>query len=239
MHGIGLSAKVRDIKKQKPNGLRKGGQLPAVLYGHGVSAMHLALSYQEFAKVFEKAGETQLVALHVGEEKAARNVLIHEIDKDVLSRRILHVDLYQVRMDEKISADIPLRFISEAGAVKALGGVLVKNIHEIKVKALPADLPSELEADISLLKTFEDKILIKDIKIPAHVEVIGNPGDIVALVTPPRTEEEIAALEGKVEEDLSAIKVPEKEKKEGEAEEIKEEKPPAPPDKGEKSKKQS
>lgn len=217
MHAT-LQAKIRDIKKQKPNALRTHGEVPAVLYGHGIQSMHLVLNYQEFAKVFEKAGETQLVTLNIGEEKAPRNVLIHDIDTDALSRRYLHVDLYQVRMDEKISADIPLRFIRDSEAVKTLGGVLVKNVHEIKVRALPADLPSELEADISLLKTFEDKIHASNIKMPKGVELIGNPGEIIALVTPPRTEEEIAALAGKVEEDLSAIKVPEKEKKEVEAE---------------------
>lgn len=224
MISASLNAKVRDIKTEKPNELRLKGQIPAVLYGRGIANIHLVLNYNDFTKIFEKVGETQLVTLCIDKEKTPRNVLIHDINKDALSRKVLHVDLYQVRMDEKIVADIPLHFIGESEAIKALGGVLVKNIHEIKVKALPGDLPSVLDVDISLLKTFEDKIHLSDIKIPKGVELVGNFSETIALVTPPRSESEIAALEGKVEEDLSAIKVAEKEKKEVVEEEASEEK---------------
>ena len=208
-----LKVKKRDLKKDKPNQLRAHGQLPAVLYGRGINNLHLVLNTRDFEKIFEKAGESQLIQLEVENDKTPHNVLIHDIDKDSLSNKFRHVDFYQVRMDEKITAEIPLVFEGESEAVKTLSGVLVKNIHMVKISSLPSNLPAELKIDITPLKALEDKILIKDLLLPAGVEILANPEEIVVLVAPPRSEEELAKLEAEVKEDISAIKVAEKEAK--------------------------
>ena len=214
-----LKAKIRDIEGDKANKIRAAGQLPAVLYGHGIKNVHLVLEYRDFSKTFEQAGESQLVQLEIDKEKAPRNVLIHDIDKDVLSNKFTHVDFYQVKMDEKITAEVPLIFEGESEAVKTLGGILIKNIHSLKIKSLPANLPTELKIDIGQIKTFENKIHIKDLKLASGVEILGQPEEIIASVTPPRSEEELADLESKVEEDISEVKVVEKEPKAKETEE--------------------
>ena len=217
-----LKAKIRDLEKDKANKIRAANKLPAVLYGRGIKNIHLVLEYRDFSKTFEQVGESQLIQLEVEKEKAPRNVLIHDVDKDVLKNKFTHVDFYQVRMDEKITTEVPLIFGGESEAVKNLGGILVKNIHSLKIKSLPDNLPTELKIDISQIKTFEDKIYIKDFKLPYGVEILGQPEEIIVSVTPPRSEEELAALEAKVEEDISGVKVVEKETKAAETEEGKE-----------------
>ena len=108
-------------------------------------------------------------------------------------------------MKEEIETEVELMFVGESEAVKALGGVLVKSISKVEVKCLPADLPSHIDVDISVMKTFEDHITIKDLKIPKGVEINLEPEVIVALVTPPRTEDELSGLDEKVEADVTKV----------------------------------
>jgi large subunit ribosomal protein L25 len=107
---------------------------------------------------------------------------------------------------------VPLIFEGESKAVKELGGTLVKNISEIKVKALPLNLPKEIKVNIEKLKTFEDEIFVSDLKLPEGVKILKNPKEIVAFVAPPeKVEEELAKP---VEEKVVVEKVAEKKKEE-------------------------
>lgn len=215
-----LKATLRDQLGKKVKKTRKSGQIPAVLYGHGIKSQPVWILAKDFTKVFGKAGESTLIRLEIGDKRA--NVLIHDIQKDPLSDEVLHVDFYQVRMDEKIKTKVPLVFVGEAPAVKAEGGVLVKNIQEVDVEALPQYLPHHLEVNISSLKNFDDHIFINDLPIFNSVKVLAEGNEIVASVIPPRSEEELAALEEKVEEKVEEVKVV------GEEKPLPEEVPPPP-----------
>jgi len=217
-----INARTREAGK-KLGTLRKEGLIPAVIYGRNQESLPITLKEKEFDKVYSEAGESKLVdfELEDGKEKNVSKVLIQDIAFDPITSKPIHIDLYKVRMDEKLTAEVPLVFKGESEAVRTEGGVLVKNIHEVEVKCLPGDLPAQLEIDISFLKTFEDKILVKDIKLPQGVEVVSPPaGEFVVLVEPPRTEEELKALEEEVVEDLSKVEgvKPEAEEEEGEKE---------------------
>ena len=108
-------------------------------------------------------------------------------------------------MKEEIETEVELEYVGESLAVKALGGILVKSLDSLEVKCLPADLPSSILVDISALKTFDDHICVKDLKIPAGVEVGIEPDTVVALVAPPRSENELSELEQKVEGDVNKV----------------------------------
>ena len=122
-----------------------------------------------------------------------------------MSGSFLHIDFHQVRMDEEIEANIPLVFVGESPAVKSEGGILVKALDELGVSCLPAHLPHELSVDISVLATFDDQIRVSDIAVPAGVKVSDDPETVVALVERPRSDEEMAALDSKVESDVSKV----------------------------------
>lgn len=161
--------------------------IPAELYGHGVSNMHLTVNAGEFKKIWKKVGENTVINLLLGDEK--RTVLIHEVQKDYLSGEPRHIDFYEVRMDEKIKARVPIEFTGEAPAVKNLGGALNKTMSEIEVEALPGDLPHSFSADLSPLAEFNQSIYVKDLKIPEGVRVLVEPQTVIATVTPPQKEE--------------------------------------------------
>ncbi len=147
--------------------------MPAVLYGKGKKAVSLEINHRDFRRALKEAGETTVIKLKVegGDQKGKeKNVLIYDVEKDPLTERFTHVDFYEVRMDEKMTAFVPLVFVGEAPAAK-VGGTLVKNKQEIEVRALPKDLPREIEIEISGLATFEDRIFAKDIKAIDGVEI--------------------------------------------------------------------
>ncbi len=184
--------------------------IKAVVYGPGVKNANIAVDEKEFIKVFRKAGESSLVELVIGKE--TRPVLVHEIQKDPLTEKVIHIDFYQADLKEEVEVAVPLVFEGVALAEKDLGGTLNKNMLEIEVRAMPLNLPHEIKVDISGLKTFEDHILVKDLKLPANIQVMKGPDEIVAAVLAPvKVEEELAA---EIVENVEDVEKVEKEKKE-------------------------
>lgn len=225
---ISLNAELREGRKA--NVLRAQSKLTAEIYGPDVKNQDLVLDYNEFVKVYDEAGESSVVDVVIGGKKYP--VLINEVQTHPVSNRYINVDLRQVSMTEKLETDIELKFIGEAPAAKT-GGVFIANKSKLSVKALPADLVGEIEVDISGLAAFEDKILIKDVKLPKGIEVLDNPEDMVASIGKQIEEEKPAVT---AEEEKAAIESLEVEKKgKEETEEGAEEKAPA--EKKEKEKK--
>ena len=200
-----LQAEKRIILGKKLTALRKGGILPAVLYGEGVSSTALAVPMREFEKVLKEAGETSLVTLRV-EGGKAYNVLIHDVATDPLTSKPIHADFYAVRMDKPIEAKVPLNFIGEPPAVKNEGGILVKVLHELEVKALPKDLPHEIAVGLAVLEHIGDKLHIRDLALPSGVSAEIPLEEVVALIEPPRAEAELEAVAKPEEAPVSEVK---------------------------------
>jgi large subunit ribosomal protein L25 len=204
MEKVTLSAKTRDVLGRKTNKGRKEGLIPSVVYGRGIASVNLWVNALDFLRLVKKYGESTMFSLEI-DEKNNRNVIIYEIQNDPMSGNPIHLDFFQVRMDEEIEKEVELNYIGESEAVATLGGVLVKSIAEITVKCLPADLPSHIDVDISVIKTFDDHICISDLKISDKVSVEIDPETVVALVNPPRSESELEGLEEKVEADVTKV----------------------------------
>ncbi|MEK7658988.1 MAG: 50S ribosomal protein L25 [Patescibacteria group bacterium] len=216
-----LNAKIRNDFGKKTNSMRDLGKIPAVVYGHGVKNVSLEIDYKDFQRVFKETGESSLVELLIEGEKQKRPVLIHEIQKDPVSDKFLHIDFFQASLKEEVEVTVPLVFEGASPAIKDLGGTLIKNITEIEVKALPQNLPHEIKVSIDGLNNFGDHILVKDLILPKDIKVLKKPDEIIVSVAQPQKVEE--ELEKPVEEDVSKVEKVEKEKKEEEiVEEIKE-----------------
>lgn len=203
-----------DVEKRDPkaslSAIRKAGKIPAVFYGKKEKSTPISLSFPIFEKTLKEAGESTI--LHLAGVGIDVDVLINDVDLDPVTDKPRHADFYAIEKDKKLEVKIPLEFIGVAPAVKDLGGVLVKVMHEIEIEALPKDLPHKLTVDISTLATFESIIKIKDIKLPAGVSTKAKLEEIVASVYEPKEE----VIEEKPV-DLSAIEVEKKgkEAKEG------------------------
>ncbi|QQS15479.1 MAG: 50S ribosomal protein L25 [Candidatus Moraniibacteriota bacterium] len=201
---IQLSVEERMKTGSTLSSIRKSGRIPAVLYGHGDTSQMVTVSALEFSRAYKEAGENTLVELILPKGKPI-NTLIYDVQTDPLSGKFLHVDFYRVRMNEKVEATVPLVFTGESLAVRGSGGVLVKALDEVEVSCLPGNIPHEFLVDIAALATFDDQIHVSDIAVPDGVEMLSDAEAVVALVERPRTDEEMASLDTKVEADVNKV----------------------------------
>ncbi len=191
-----IKAKKRDEKNEK---LREEGLVPAVLYGPETDPLKVCVEDKTFRKAYQKAGESSILKLEVEGDKKEHIVLIKDYQVHPVTDQLLHIDFYQPIMSEKVEATVPVVFEGEAPVVKEKDGVLIKNISELQVSALPKELPSEIKIDVSGLKTFGDHITVGDISLGEGVEIKREKEDVVVSVSSPKTEEELKEEMGRTE----------------------------------------
>lgn len=204
-----LSLKVENRNKEtKLETLRKAGFIPAVFYGKKEASTPISIKKTDFLKVWKEGGESAVVSLETTE--GAVESLIHDIQVDPITGSPQHADFYVFEKGHKVKVEVPIEFTGVSGAVKDMGGTLVKVMHALKIEAMPKDLPHNITVDISPLASFESQILAKDITIPHGITLLEAPEEVVALVSAPREEKEEEAAPI----DLSAIEVEKKGKEE-------------------------
>lgn len=203
MDKLVLEAGQRELLGKAVKKLRAGGKLPAVAYGHGFDPQALELDAKEAEKVYRQAGSSKIIQLKVGDGRA-RNALIHDVQTDARTGALVHADLYLVRMDEELTAEVPLHFTGETPLVYQQEGTLVKGLESVEVRCLPANLPENLEVDIAALDEFEKTITLAELKLPEGVKLVAEEPEaiLVAKVEPPRSDEELAELDAEVSEQL-------------------------------------
>lgn len=197
METIVIQADARDTFGKKLAATRKAGKVPGVVYGNQKDNQSVFVNAHDFERAFHQAGHSTIVELKVdGGEK--QNVLIHEVDLNPVNGDIQHVDFYRINMNKAIRTEVPLHFVGEAPAVFQQEGSLFKNIEEVEVETLPANLPPQIEVDISGLDDFSKSIHVSDLKVGEGVEILTDMEQLICKVEPPRSEEELAALEEEV-----------------------------------------
>lgn len=212
---VPLKVKSREITGKQTKNLRKGGQIPAIIYGKNRKNQLVSIDSLEFNKVIAQTGETSLIEVDDGINKIP--CIVRQQQYSPVKNHVIHVDLFAVDLKEKVEAQIPLAFFGQSPAVVDQDGTLIEVKSEVRVEALPTDLVNEIEVDISSLKTFESILSVADIKAPAGITILDNFEETIAKVEPPRSEEELKALEEKPDE-TKAIEEVKSETKEGTAE---------------------
>ncbi len=201
-----LQVRKREGKKSLKQ-LRGGSEMPAVFYGPKEETTSIAINKDTFNKLWREAGESTVIELKG--DGIENEVLIHKVDVHPVTGEPRHADFYVMEKGKKVTIKVPLEFVGVSPAVKELGGVLVKVMHEIEIEVLPKDLPQNIEVSIESLENFESHILAKDIAIPESAELIIDGEETVALVNEAKEEEE-----PEVEASIDDIEVEEKGKKE-------------------------
>lgn len=202
-----LTATKREETGKRAKRLSASGLMPAVVYGPKEDAISISVALPEFVKMLKTAGESSVIELSgLG---SPIQVLVHEVDRDPVTNVPRHADFYAIEKGAKVEVAVPLTYVGESPAVKA-GASLVKVLHELEISADAAKLPHDIEVDISKLAAVGDQIHVKDLPIPAGVEVKVEEDQVVALIQEVTVEEEapVAAV------DMAAIEVEEKGKKE-------------------------
>ncbi len=225
MTKLSLKLDKRTLSGRKVKSLRRDGIVPGNVFGKGVTSVSIQVPQKELQKIAEEAGETAIIYASIEGESDPRPLLISALQVHPVTSAPLHVDFHQVDLKEKVTAAVPIVLKGDSPAVADLGAVLVQQMDEIEVEALPTDLPSEFELDVTSLKQFDDSLKVSDLKFDkTKVELKAEPDEIIVIAQEPQAEEvvEVApaeAVEGEVPTEGAPAKegetpAPEQEKKE-------------------------
>lgn len=190
MSNFTVKATTRTALGRRVRALRKTGVVPANIFGKKMKSLSIQIEIKALKDVLKKAGETSLIDLVVDSGKA-HPVLVAGYAQDPVSGELLHVDFHEVDLNVKTTAMVPLKPVGESEAVKA-GNVLALQRNEIEVEALPADLPSEIEVDITVLTEVGATIHAKDLLLDrSKVTLMVEDEEVIATIQEPAKEEEV------------------------------------------------
>jgi large subunit ribosomal protein L25 len=179
------------------NHLRRDGVVPAVIHNHGQDSIHVMGPEMELVKVYQAAGKHHPLNLEVGSDKYL--ALIKDAHFDPVKRRLQHLVFQAIKQDEKVEAEVPIRIEGDIPAEK-VGLMVLHQLDEVEIEALPRDLPDELVVSAEALAELHDKITVADLQIPAGVTVLTDPEHPIATVVETRAmaaeEAEAEAAEG-------------------------------------------
>ncbi len=195
-----LEVQARTILGKKIKKLRKEGVLPANIYGKGIDSLSIQLPVKEFASIFKKVGETQVITIKLSGKDIP--VMVHNTQRDPLTNAFVHADFRKIDLKQKLEANVPVKFIGESEAVEQKKGDLLTLVDELTVEALPNDIPHEIEIDISILKEIDDEIRVENIKLTGNYVFVGEPEKVIVKIAEHKEEEivpEITPVEGEGE----------------------------------------
>jgi large subunit ribosomal protein L25 len=199
MERVELRTESRSILGKQVKRLRRDGWVPGIVFGAKIDAIPIKIDERNLAMALANAGSTALIDLYVDEDKEPHTVLAREVQRDILTSRLQHIDFYQVQLDQKVKTSPRLDVVGVSPLVDSGEAVLVQVLNQLEVECLPGDLIDSIEVDISALKTFDDSVVIADLSVPPSVTILADPSDVVVSVVRPRAalalEEEEAELE--------------------------------------------
>mgnify|MGYP001584493002 CR=1 FL=1 len=184
-----LKVEPRKITGRKIKSLRTQGFIPANVFGKDLKSLSLQIKTVDFTKLYKEVGESTLIYLTVEGEKENRPVMVHDVALHPVTDQILHVDFHQVNLKEKTTAPVVIKLIGEAPAEKEKQGILVQQLSELEIEALPADMPESVEISIESLAAEGDTLQIKDIQLSDKLTVKSDPEAIVVKIEPLAKEE--------------------------------------------------
>ncbi len=178
--------------------LRRAGQIPAVIYGHGREPENLSLPKADFDKVLAGIAGSAVIELKLGSKKM--RALIREVQRHPTRLDVLHVDFLEVHAGEKLTVNTPIHLVGSPEGVRNQGGVLDQIMRELEIRVLPKDLPGFIEVDVTNL-TVGHSVHVRDIQVP-NAEILDDPDATVCTVVPPRVEIEPIPVPEEEEEEL-------------------------------------
>ena len=195
--------------------LRREGLIPGVLYGRGKKPHAFCVGERELrAALTGEAGLHAILDVVLEGQQSTHPSVVKEFQQDAVRGGITHLDLHEVRLDQPIQATVSLQLVGEAAGVVE-GGVLNQPVNELRVEALPMEMPSVIEYDVSGLGV-GDSVRVADLVAPEGATIVDDPESVIASVTlPTRVVEPEEVLEEVEGEMVEGEEVPEEEQPEG------------------------
>ena len=182
-----LAAELRtETGKGVARKLRAAGRVPAVIYGHNREAQSLSVDARELGRLLERVSAGSTVIELSGLGAGAARTLIREIQRHPVKRNVVHVDFQELVAGERITVHCPIVFVGTAPGVREQGGLLEEVMRELHISVDPSSLPNHIDVDVSAL-TIGHPLHVRDIQLPAGVQVLDDPDATVVAVSAPKT----------------------------------------------------
>ncbi len=203
MSDLKFTAQPRTLVGRRVRQLRRQGLVPATLYGKTLAAQNLQFAERTFERVIQAAGFSQLVQVDV-EGGSTHNVLIRAVHRHPVTHSFMHVDLYAVDLTVKQQVQVPVHSTGKPAAL-VTGVMVLQALEHVTLEALPRDIPTHLEVDITDLTT-DNSITVAQLPVIAGVEYLNAPEDAIFTMLATRSEEETEAVpEAEVEAEPALV----------------------------------
>ncbi len=177
---INLKASKRDVFGKKLKKLRINGEVPGNVFGTDFKSLAVTINVKDFHKTFKVAGETGIVYLQLDKDEVP--TLITNVQSHPVSDLLLHIDFRKVDLKKAIEAQVPIKVVGESVAVEQKGGVLLTQLHEVTVEALPQDIPHDIEVDISKIQEVGEEIKVADLPKSDKFKIMEEPDKVIVSV---------------------------------------------------------
>jgi len=195
MEKITLTAQVREkAGKGVARELRRNARIPAVLYSHGKS-MPISMGTKEVATILNtEGGKHALLTLTLegAKEAAERMALIKDYELDPITNKLMHIDLMEVAMDEKVKVHVAVHLTGNAIGVKE-GGILQYGLHQVEIECFPQQIPSHFDVNIAAVKVNES-LHVRDIQTPEGVKILNDADATIMTIQPPVSDAKLESM---------------------------------------------
>ena len=192
---IVLQTERRSVTGKKVKQLRRDGIVPGNLYGRGQESVAIQAPLTEVQRVFGAVDRNAVVQMAIDGSNETIPVVLREVQRHPVRRSLLHLDFYQVDLTRAIHSDARV-ILTGSSEAESLGGTVVQSLEYVTLEALPTEMPSSIEVDVSVLTEFGQSILIRDLTLPKGVTAVTDGTIAVATVLAPRVAEEDEEVEG-------------------------------------------
>ena len=180
------------LGKNRSRRLRRGGQIPAILYGARRDTVPVSVDPEKLLEILRsESGVNTIFQLNLKGTDKTRHVMIKDYQVDPVRNHLLHADFLRVQMDEVMEVDVPVHLTGEAPGVKLDGGILEHVTRDVMVACLPTDIPEHIDADVSQLK-IGDSIRVSDLPKVDTYRILSDLDQVLVVCSPPTKEEEVS-----------------------------------------------
>lgn len=188
---VELTAEKRSVLGKQVQQLRRQGWVPGVMYGHGFDPVPLQFEARGLRQVLSQTSGSQLINIKVRGQKRPEKALVREVQRDPIRGTLLHVDFYRVMMTKRLTAEVPLEIVGASPVVERKEGILLHGLSTVEVECLPDNLVDAIEVELSGLSEVDQAFYVRDLAVPAGIEILTDPHEMIVRVVPLEAMEEV------------------------------------------------
>ena len=195
-NAVEIELNPRELMGKKVGRLRRAGIVPVHLYGPGMESRPLQCNASQLIRVLATAGGATPIHITIQGEPGNHLAFAREIQWDPKRDDLLHVDLLAADVSRPVTAQVPIVLIGESAGARTVSGTVMHQLRTVDIQALPLEMPSEIELDISVMEEPDSVIRVSDLLIPENATLLSDVEELVVRIELPRVEVEVEVEEG-------------------------------------------